>query len=155
MAGDEIDDPWPKKGAKHRHVDLPDAFPTMLLDEELPVSPRDLWRLVMADAGFFRRVHGAMQSAELRLGRWQLGESAPLSFPAVAAVWHLGKLLWSCLSSMRSLNSAPRCLQCGTARGWCTPPWHASRKLHHKSTSGSPGNRRLPRRPWAGRPVGE
>ena len=80
MSGDEVDDPWPKKGSKGRQAELPEAFPTLLLDEELPVSPRDLWRLVMADAQFFRRVQHAMKSSELRLGRWQLGEGAPVAY---------------------------------------------------------------------------
>ena len=84
VAEDEVDDPWPRKGAKGKPADLPEAFPVVLLDEELPVSPRDLWRLVMADARFFRRVQRAMQSSDLRLGRWQLGESARTACPAAA-----------------------------------------------------------------------
>lgn len=73
---DGIDDPWPKPGRHAQAQELPEALSTSLLDETLPLTPRELWRLVMADAGFFRGFSSVKTVAELRLGRWQLSGSA-------------------------------------------------------------------------------
>ena len=74
-----MDDPWPKPGSSRGTAaapELPEALHTVLLDETLPVPPRELWRLVMADPAFFRHMQAQKRVSELRMGRWQLAGSA-------------------------------------------------------------------------------
>jgi hypothetical protein len=66
--------------------ELPEALTTVLLDEVLPVPPRELWRLVMADPAFFRHMQAHKRVSELRLGRWQLtGSALPLFLQPLAS----------------------------------------------------------------------
>lgn len=76
--GDAVDDPWPKPGGSRGSAaqELPDALHTVLLDEVLPLTARELWRLVMADPAFFRHMQAQKKVSELHIGRWQLSGSA-------------------------------------------------------------------------------
>ena len=80
----KVDDPWASSGhsgkaSKHADGDtdaaeLPEPLPTTLLDETLPITPRDLWRLVMGDPDFFRSVADMKKNRDLKIGRWRLSK---------------------------------------------------------------------------------
>lgn len=77
-AKEDIDDPWPKQkaGSSKGGEDLPEPLSTPLLDETLPISARDLWRLVMADPEFLSSVQELNKHREPKIGRWQLTKGA-------------------------------------------------------------------------------
>ena len=80
----DIDDPWPSPGKaakSQRHAkngesfaELPEPLPTVLLDERLPLTPRDVWRLLMGNADFLKSFSEKNKMWDLKVGRWHLSK---------------------------------------------------------------------------------
>ncbi len=77
----DIDDPWglsgktfkaPKGGQEA--AELPEPLSTILLDEVLPVTPPELWLLVMGNSDFMKTISKLKKNRDLRIGRWRLSK---------------------------------------------------------------------------------
>lgn len=44
------------------------------MEETLPVTPRELWRLVMGNPDFMKSVSDTKKNRDLRIGRWRLSK---------------------------------------------------------------------------------
>ena len=53
---------------------MPEPLPTILLEETLPVTPRELWLLVMGSSDLLKSVAKVKKNRDLKIGRWRLGK---------------------------------------------------------------------------------
>ena len=53
---------------------MPEPLPTILLEETLPISPRELWRLVMGNPDFLKSVSKLKKNRDLKVGQWRLSK---------------------------------------------------------------------------------
>ena len=76
-----VEDPWASAGksSKAFHgskeiAELPEPLPIILLEETLPIMPRELWKLVMGTPDFLKSVSDSRKNRDLRIGRWRLSK---------------------------------------------------------------------------------
>lgn len=91
-AGD-IDDPWGLSGKSFKAskkqddaAELAEPLPTILLEETLPVTPPELWLLVMGSSDLLKSVSKIKKNRELRIGRWRLSKGTDTTHELLAAV---------------------------------------------------------------------
>lgn len=76
-----VEDPWASAGkptkasnGSKETAELPEPLPIILLDETLPITPRELWKLVMGTPDFLKSVSESRKNRDLKIGRWRLSK---------------------------------------------------------------------------------
>ena len=89
----EIDDPWGLSGKSYKapkreedDAEMPEPLPTILLEETLPVTPRELWLLVMGSSDLLKSVAKVKKNRDLKIGRWRLSKGIDRVHEPLASV---------------------------------------------------------------------
>ena len=65
---------------------MAEPLPTILLEETLPVTPPELWLLVMGNSDFLKSVSKIKKNRDLKIGRWRLSKGTDTAHELLASV---------------------------------------------------------------------